>query len=317
MTTSQPDQQFSAGTVDDGAQDSPLYGAEGKKSGHGAIAWLPAPDYAMPAPQPWPTGPGPHPVIALLDGVVEAHNWLPDGGDPPFVVDATQHGWSGPDLDDEVPPAAESGLPDFGSHSIHATFIAGIIRLKAPDARILSVPVMNSQGKAKQSDVVRALKYLADPPPDVSVDIVLMAFGRQADPDDDDLDDLKTAVHGLGGVPLVTSCGNDGSDRTIYPAALAAERGLSVVSVGALATPTERAPYSNYGPWVREWRKGTNIISISPLTTNEVGEERATVRSGSGSYTVAATGNGYAWWSGTSFAAARYAAGLANQMSED
>jgi hypothetical protein len=48
-----------------------------------------------------------------------------------------------------------------------------------------------------------------------------------------------------------------------------------------------------------------------------VGEERATARSGSGSYTVAATGNGYAWWSGTSFAAARYAAGLANQMSAD
>ena len=41
------------------------------------------------------------------------------------------------------------------------------------------------------------------------------------------------------------------------------------MSVGALATPTERAPYSNSGPWVREGGDGTNMISISPLTTKE------------------------------------------------
>ena len=45
------DRQFSAGTVDDSARDKKLYTFKpaGKKSGHGAIAWLPAPDYDVTA----------------------------------------------------------------------------------------------------------------------------------------------------------------------------------------------------------------------------------------------------------------------------
>ena len=107
-----------------------------------------------------------------------------------------------------------------------------------------------------------------------------MAFGRQADPGDKDLDDLRAAVLRLSRVPIVASAGNDGSDRTVYPAALAAEDGSPVVSVGALAAPTERAPYSNYGPWVREWRNGTNVISISSLTTADLDSELGTELTG-------------------------------------
>ncbi len=89
-----------------------------------------------------------------------------------------------------------------------------------------------------------------------------------------------------------------------------------MVSVGAFTTPTERAPYSNYGPWVREWRKGTNLVSIMPLTTTvAVGASRGGDAAALGLPGESATGNGYAWWSGTSFAAALYAAELANQMS--
>lgn len=326
MTTTSPDQEYSAGTVDNDPQDTPLFAKgdsifapEGKKTGHGAgaIAWLPAPDYEMKVPESWPPGPGRRsPVIALLDCGVVGHSWLP-GADasPLFVRDAGQNGWPGPDLDDEPPPAGGDEVADYGSHLIHATFIAGIIRLGAPDAQVLSVRVMDNKGKAKQSDVVKALTWLADNAHDVPVDIVLMAFGRPADPGDKDLDDLRKAVSALSPIPIVASAGNDGSDRTVFPAAFAAERGMSVVSVGAVTTPTERAPYSNYGPWVREWSNGTNVISISPLTTTDLDSELGTERIGSGSYTAATTGNGYAWWSGTSFSAARYAAGLASQMS--
>jgi hypothetical protein len=325
MTTTSPDQEYSAGTVDNDPRDTllfaegdSLFAPEGKKTGHGAgsVAWLPAPDYEMPVPKPWPPGPGRSPVIALLDSGVADHSWLPGAGaSPSFVRDAGDNGWPGPDLDDGPSPAGGDGVPDYGSHLIHATFIAGLIRLGAPNAQVLSVRVMDKQGKAKPSDVVKALNWLADHAQDVPVDIVLMAFGRQADPGDKDLDQLRTAVGRLSRVPIVASAGNDGSDRTVYPAALAAEHGSSVVSVGALAAPTERAPYSNYGPWVREWRKGTNVISISPLTTVDLDSELGTERTGPGSHTPATTGNGYAWWSGTSFSAACYAAELARQMS--
>jgi hypothetical protein len=314
MTTNDPDQQFSAGTVEDGARLTtlfpPVFSAEGKKSGHGTVAWLSAPDYEMPS-VPWqPQRP---PVIALLDSGVQWHDWLPADGDPPFVVNATEYGWTAPDLVQPVPPP---GLdpPFFGSHYGHATFIAGLIRLKAPGARVVSLQVMNNAGKVRQSDVVNALTWLADTH-EVDVDIVLMAFGRQADPGDGDLGDLREAVRGLRHRRIVASAGNDDSDHTVYPAAFAAEEGLSVVSVGAFITPTQRAPYSNYGPWVREWRRGTNLVSTMPLTTVDVGESRVNDQAAAGLRDQSETGNGYAWWNGTSFAAALYAAGLANQMS--
>jgi hypothetical protein len=317
MTTNDTDQQFSAGTVEDGARLTKLalpqdFTAEGLKSGHGTIAWLPAPDTQMPS-VPWrPQRP---PVIALLDsGVVQTHSWLPAGDDPQFVVDATEYGWTAPDLDQPAPPPGVDA-PYYGSHFGHATFIAGLIRLKAPNARVLSMPVMNWAGKVRPCDVVDSLTWLADTP-EVDVDIVLMAFGRQADPGDDDLGNLRNAVCGLRDKQIVASAGNDDSDRTVYPAAFAAEKGLSVVSVGAFTTPTQRAPYSNYGPWVREWRRGTNLVSIMPLTTTvAVGESRVGEQPAAGLLGELDIGNGYAWWNGTSFAAALYAAELANQMS--
>ncbi len=142
-----------------------------------------------------------------------------------------------------------------------------------------------------------------------------MAFGRQDDPGDHDLEKLRAPIKRLSerGVRIVASAGNDGAERPVYPAAFAAEPELSggsrraVLSVGALATPTERAPYSNSGPWVREWYRGTNIISIMPLTTRSSGDHLPD----SGPAAAPARGHGYAWWSGTSFAAAIAAGKLA------
>jgi hypothetical protein len=314
VTTNDADQQFSAGTVEDGARltklVAPDFTGEGKKSGHGSVAWLPAPDTELPS-VPWrPQRP---PVIALLDSGVQKHDWLPASGDPRFAVDATEYGWTAPDLVQPDPPPGV-GTPFYASHYGHATFIAGLIRLMAPNARVLSMPVMNRAGKVRQRDVVNSLIWLADTH-EVHVDIVLMAFGRQADPGDDDLGDLRRAVWGLRHMRIVASAGNDDSDHTVYPAAFAAEKGLSVVSVGAFTTPTQRAPYSNYGPWVREWRRGTNLVSTMPLTTTVgVGTSRVGEQPAAGLLGELKMGSGYAWWNGTSFAAALHAAELAKQV---
>ena len=319
MTSTDP--QYSAGTVDDNARDKTLYSPDfmlaGKKSGHGAVAWLPAPDYDMPAPkQPWPPGQGRHPVIALLDSAVDqAHSWLPESASPPFVTDAKAVlGWPGPDLP-QTGPVDDKGRSDVGSHGIHGTFNAGLIRQHARDARIVSMPVMNIRGKVEPADVISALTWLADQ--HVHVDIVLMPFGTPADASDPDQVKLNEAMLKLGHVQFVCSAGNEGSDRTVFPAAFSVDKKLNVASVGAVAVgaPTERAPYSNYGPWVTTWRNGTNVISLAPLTTTGLDDKEADALAGLVPYTVAKTGHGYAWWSGTSFAAVLHAADLANQMS--
>jgi serine protease len=321
MTVTHRGPEYRAGTVEGGARDTVLF-ASGKKSGHGTIAWLPAPSYDMQAPPPWqqpgqPTT-GRPPVIALLDSGVQQHDWLPDqASSPPFWLDAAQeYGWRAPELADD-PPAA--GLPgeNYGSHSGHATFIAGLIRVAAPGAQVLSLRVMNSAGKVRESDVAGALTWLADHAEAGGyVDIVLMAFGRQADPADHDLDKLRAPLKRLTrhGARIVASAGNDGAELPVYPAAFAAEPALSVLSVGALATPTERAPYSNSGPWVTEWQHGTSVISIMPLTTKDTGKDEPATPSDFDPFAAPATGNGYAWWSGTSFSAATAAGLLAAQL---
>jgi len=319
------DRQYSAGTVEHNAKYSTLFSAtfslSGKKSGHGIVGWLPAPAYAMPDAQHWST-PYQPPVIALLDSGVQSHTWLPEteAGEQAFVLDAEDLGWLSPVYDD----ADLTG--DYSSHWGHATFIAGLIRRAAPMAQVLSMRVMDRHGKVSEDDVAGALNWLADNPVligGIRVDIVLMAFGRPEDPDDKHLEQLRAPIMKLTdrGVRIVASAGNDGAERPVYPAAFATESDLSpnsqrsVLSVGAFvgpetktyvgldakidhAPPTERAPYSNFGPWVTDWRTGTNIISIMPLTT--------TIQDPGPAY-----GDGYAWWSGTSFAAAAVAGELA------
>jgi hypothetical protein len=309
-----PPYEYDAGPVENGAKYTELFTAAGLKSGHGTVAWLPAPAYEIPPPPPWQ----PHrpPVIVLLDSGVRTHDWLPKGGNPTFTADAETYGAPTPTLRDPAPPPGRPG-PYYGSHWGHATFIAGLIRLAAPGARVLSLRVMNNAGKVYEPDVANALTWLAgEGKTKTGVDIVLMCFGRPADPGDPDLKNLRTPIQALSDhkVQIVASAGNDGSEHPVYPAAFAVEPGMSVVSVGALGSPTERAPFSNFGPWVREWWKGTNIVSCMPLTTVGIGKKRVAAQAAAGAPDVSATGNGFAWWSGTSFAAAIYAGQLASQI---
>ena len=295
------DHQLSSGAAEQ-ARDTELTAA-GLKSGHGAAAWLPAPSDEMPDPTPWRRLDR-RPVIALLDSGVREHKWLELAGGPEFVVDAADaYGWPGPNL-------PEDDAPFYGGRFGHATFIAGLIHLAAPDAQILSMKVMSSIGKVDTCDANHALNWLVDHPyVSGSVDIVLMCFGRQTDLDDRDLHLFRESIEALSavGVRFVASAGNDGSESPVYPAAFATEPKLRMRSVGGLASPTERAPGSNYGPWVQDWRKGLNVVSLMPLTTDPQVDFGPFAQH---------TADGYAWWSGTSFAAAIYAGEMAAQLQQ-
>jgi hypothetical protein len=257
-----------------------FYQAAGCRTGHSAAPWLPAPDYCMPAAQPWgtPTAGGVRrPTVALLDTVIDDHSWLPAQDSPdPFVEVAD---WK----PTEPLPEVE------GRYAGHGTFNAGLIRLGAPAARVLSLPVMSNDGRVDESRLLEALTWLAEGL--VTVDVVCLPFGRPRHDDDDAMDDIRTALLRLRTMRIVASAGNGGVDEATYPAAFATDPELSVISVGSCESPTERAAYSNHGVWVRQWRGGSNMVSC--------------LRS--------KNGDGFAWWNGTSFAAVRYAAELLNQ----
>jgi hypothetical protein len=266
--------------------------ATGLKSGHGTVSWERVRERAMPPRLAWQPA-GPHPVVAVLDSGVKKHPWLPKHTPthPRF--------WFAPQPGPRLPapvsdPALDTG--DFGAYWGHATFLAGLIRLHAPDAQVMSVKLMNDAGKIDESNVLAALQWLHHEymPGGHVVDVVLMAFGRPKKPGEGNPLGLPELITQLGrkGVKFVASAGNDHSDQETIPACLATHKRSHVVSVGAGISAKDREWYSNYGPWVREWRPGT-VVSLMPLTGSED------------------KGKGFALWSGTSFSAAILAGELA------
>jgi hypothetical protein len=297
------DHPFSAGTTVGGKF---FFKGAGKKSGHG-LGWVPAPDEEMPQ-APARNENGPHPVIALLDSGVQRHEWFGADHGASFVQDADGLDcWSSPVLADDPPGPSRP----IGTHWGHGTFIAGLLRQAAPQAQVLSMRLMDSAGSVDSGAVVNALKWLARPHAALPR-IVLMAFGRQASPHDPALDDLRCAVRTLTdrGVTVVASAGNDSSSDPVYPAAFAAEAGIPVISVGAIVGRHKMAPYSNFGPWVKAGWLGTDIVSIHPQTYRNAGGNQIQPNA-IDTPTEPRKADSFAWWSGTSFAAAIVAGGLA------
>jgi hypothetical protein len=294
-----------------------LYGSA-KKWGHG-MTWVAKEPEVTPTPPRWrplaEVPGGRRPVVALLDTLVYDHPWLKGADGDPVVVRT-----NGPDFRPAVPisrasyPAKVKGLtvpaetplptedPLLGSHYGHGTFIAGIIRMTAPDAQVLPVHVMTDHGAVSELNVIEALKWLVTQVDGGQpVDVVNMSFGRPEDREvvNEDLPALRAVIAELRqrGVRIVASAGNQGCQEPSIPAGLATNAGAPVVSVGAGTGPGEheRAPYSNYGPWVLEWRPGTDVISISGIPGDD-----GTM--------------GLAKWSGTSFSAPIVAGELAQRI---
>ena len=171
---------------------------------------------------------------------------------------------------------------------------------------MVSLRVMSNDGKILSPDVVNALHWLHEYVKEDHgvVDVVLMAFGRPQKPGEPEQRKIRRAINRLGdrGVKFVASAGNDHSHTETFPACLATQQNSPVVSVGAGTSAADHEPYSNHGPWVREWRPGTHV-SLMPLTQPGPGARE--------------DGNGYAVWSGTSFSAAIYAGELAQKKAEE
>ena len=110
---------------------------------------------------------------------------------------------------------------------------------------------------------------------------------------------MATAVARLGRhAVVVASAGNDGTVRPYYPAAMP-----GVVGVGAL-DQARRAGFSNFGPWVDACASGVDVVSTFFTDFDDSAPGRGLVN----------RYRGWASWSGTSFAAPRVAAAIAQEM---
>ena len=222
-----------------------------------------------------------HPMLRS-DRLVLRDPWRTD---PKGVVDDE-------DEPDDDPPSAEgAGIVDRAGG--HGTFIAGIVHRLCPEADVHIEGVLSSFGDGDDDTVGQGIEHatraLGRP-----FDVIIMSLGcYTADGRPPPLADTLAANVGPGTV-VVASAGNDGSPRPQYPAALE-----HVVAVGALG-PAGRAWFSNFGPWVDACAPGVDVLSTYLFHEEKGGDRRAY--------------NGYATWSGTSFAAPKVGAAIARAM---
>ena len=230
-------------------------------------------------------------------------------------------------------PRADRGgrrLPRLGNldrDSGHGTFIAGIVRQVCPDATVLALRVMPSNGvidehqltialnkllvRQAQAQLLGALRTSSTSSPCPSA--TTTRPGRRAL----HLVLARTlAVRRCSGSRVVASAGNDSTTTRCSPPALAPPRGaghpadaVPLTSVGALNPNGTVALFSNGGDWVSCYRLGrrrrqhlARDLRRQPWSPVDARRREASTRDD--------FMGGFGLWSGTSFAAPVLAAQL-------
>jgi hypothetical protein len=168
----------------------------------------------------------------------------------------------------------------------HGTFVTGVLRCVAPEARVHVGNIFHTAGSALESDVVTRLNASFGFGFEI-LHLTAACMTRKNIPPIA-LERWLEQLRAYQGVVCVAPAGNNYTRRPSWPAAFP-----EVISVGALtADGKHRAKFSNHGGWVDVYARGQDLINAF----------------GSGTYTYQfqpGTGNftGLAEWSGTSFSA--------------
>ena len=249
-------------------------------------AWLPQP-LALDGHTP--------PRILVLDTGLRTDGGGGVGVEHPYLTCAQLHSpWlrTGPGtIDDEDEyDDDKSGTLDFEAG--HGTFITGIIQQICPDAVVHIAGVLSSFGDGDVADVLAAFELaLAQAG---GFDIVVMSLGGYMSDDDGEL--FGAGIRRLlGGGLCIAAAGNQSTSRPYYPAAL-----HDVVGVGGLSQ-ADKAWFTNFGGWVDACAPAIDVVStfFLPVADPKLTEPPFT---------------GWARWSGTSFAAPKVAAAVAQEM---
>ncbi len=311
---------------------------------------------------------GRRPRVAVLDTGVRAHWWLDvkpkgrgyelDSADGFVEIDEEiqgaiyangQFAASNGDRPRQVirdawdkPVTADPLVGELDSDTGHSTFISGIVRQVAPDARVLAVRVMHPDGLVYEGDLLTGLRHLAKrialaEAGDMTkmVDVLSLSLGYFSETEPkkftSGLRKVIDVLLGLG-VVVAAAAGNFATSRRFYPAAFAEltppAGAPPLVSVGALNPNGSKAMFSDGGRWITAWASGAIIISTFP--TDIQGSRTPELRTRAHPDNKLPKGvslprdresldpddyhGGFCGWSGTSFSAPLLAAHIARAL---
>ena len=184
----------------------------------------------------------------------------------------------------------------------HGTFIAGIIEQLTPGCQIEVIEVLSTYGEGDEAEIAGILSALARRPEEERPQLVNLSFGGYSPVGMAVLAQAITALHDAGSV-VVASAGNDATCVPMFPAALP-----HVVGVAALDKEGKPARFTNYGPWVRACAHGGDVVSIFFEGFDGAGPPQQNYDQD--------RFEGWARWSGTSFAAPAVVAALARAVGQ-
>lgn len=187
----------------------------------------------------------------------------------------------------------------------HGAFIAGIIEHLAPGTRMHLHRAFHPEGDGSEWNIGRLLDALRAEDP--ALDLLNLSFSGYV-LDDEPQTFLGEAIarmqHEANAGPhgrkiVVAAAGNEATGRPTYPATYP-----GVIGVAAIG-PLGPAPFSNFGPWVRACAPGVDLVST--FFTKFPGAPNLTPDDPDHF-------DGWARWSGTSFATPVVVGALALQI---
>ncbi len=212
-------------------------------------------------------------AVAVLDtGVARRH---------PVLQGRLRQGYDYVD-DDSRPTDRARGLDGNANGVVdeaygHGTFVAGLVSLVAPEARVVPMRVLDSDGAGSVYLVAQAIWDATD----LGVDVINLSLGTPGRIESDLLDLAIKHAHDQG-VKVVAAAGNSAQDQKSYPAEHKHVLSVTSVSVGRDAV----SQFANWGGWVDVAAPASRVRGPVPA-------------------------RGFARWAGTSMAAPQVSGQLA------
>ncbi len=163
-------------------------------------------------------------------------------------------------VDGDALPLDERSDAGNGGHG-HGTGVAGVILQVAPEATILPLRVLRSDGSGDLTDVALAIDWAVQS----GADVINLSLGAHGDTDSKALSRVLKYARQQRGVLFAVSSGNSGDDKVAYPAKLARRGGFEhLVSVGSVDALRVRSAFSTYGSDVSLYAPGEAVYTLAP-----------------------------------------------------